>query len=131
MFWSFFYNSSPQGNHHKKHFSEIKIGDTLYSVHEHLYYDKSISVAPLLEYIIAEGKAARFVKGGYTQVVIHAVVDHVLRVYYYKISDLEKSFFRKYEDAVRVAIRATEEHERVWGWCDGKLRRPWENSDSH
>lgn len=121
MFWFFFKNSPTQ--------EKIRIGDTLYSVHEHLYYDKSISAAPLLEYIIAEGKAARFIKGGYTQVAIHAVVDHVLMVYYYKTSDLGKSFFWKYEDAVRVAIRATEEHERVWGWCVGKLRRPWENKE--
>ena len=63
--------------------------------------------------------------------MIHAEVDHVLKVYFYKISGLEKSFFRKYEDAVQAAIRATEEYERVWGWCDGKLRRTWENSDSH
>ena len=130
MFWIFFNNSSPQGNHHKKRFPKIKIGDILYSVHEHLYYDKSIKDAPFFEYIVVKGEAVRFIKGGYTQVVIHAEVDHVLEVYFYKISGLEKSFFRKYEDAVRAAIRATEEYERVWGWCDGKLRRSWENSDS-
>ena len=131
MFWFFFLNSSPKGRPRKKHFSKIKIGDTLYSVQEHLYYDKRIKAAPFFEYIVVKGKAVRFIKGGYTQVVIHAEVDHVLEVYFYKISGLGKSFFRRYEDAVQAAIRATEEYERVWGWCDGKLRRPWENSDSH
>lgn len=131
MFWVFFECSSSQRKIRKKHFTNIKIGDILYSVHEHLYYDKSVQDAPFIEYIVVKGKAVRFIKGGYTQVVIHAEVDHILKVYFYKISDLEKSFFRKYEDAVRAAIHATEEYERVWGRFYGKLRRPWENSDSH
>lgn len=126
MFWIFFDDSPPQSSSQK---GKIRIGEILYSVHEHLYYDKSVRTAPFLEYIIAEGKAVRFITGGYTQVVIHAEVDHILKVYHYKISDLGKSFFRKYEDAVRVAARTTEEYERAWGWCDGKLRRPWENKE--
>lgn len=105
---------------------QIAIGETLYSVHEHLYYDKNISPAPLLEYIVVDGKVVRFVKGGYTQVVIRAEVDHVTKLYFFKTTELEKTFFRKYKDALQLAIRRTEEHERAWGWCEGKLRRNWE-----
>lgn len=126
MFWFFFKDNSLKGMSKKE---KIKIGDILYSVHEHLYYDRNIQAAPIKEYIVVEGKAVRFIKGGYTQVAIHAEVDHVLNVYYYKPSDFEKCLFRKYEDAVQAAICMTEEYERVWGWCDGRLRRPWENKD--
>lgn len=126
MFWFFFKDNSPKGMNIKE---EIKIGDILYSVQEHLYYDRNIQVAPLKEYIVVEGKAARFIKGSYTEVAIHAEVDHVLHVYYYKTSDLEKCLFRKYEDAVQAAIRVTDEYERIWGRYLGKLRRPWENED--
>lgn len=109
--------------------SPIIIGETLYSVHEHRYYDKSIKPAPLLEYIIAKGTAIRFIKGGYTQIVIRAEVDCVTELYFYKTTELGKTFFRKYEDAVQLAMRMTEEHERVWGWCDGKLRKPWQQDE--
>lgn len=107
----------------------VKTGDTLYFVQEHLYYDKSKQTAPFFEYIVVEGKVVRFNKGGYTEIVLHAKVDHILNVYYYKTSDFEKSIFRDYKDAVRQAIRATEMHERKWEWMDGKLRRTWEQDE--
>lgn len=110
VFWFFFKDNSPKGTNKKE---GIKIGDILYSVHEHLYYDWNIQVAPLKEYIVVEGKAVRFIKGGYTQVEINATVDHVLQVYYYKPSDLGKCLFRKYEDAVQSAIRVTDKYERI------------------
>lgn len=123
MFWFFFKSSPPQNSPPQE---KLRIGEILYSVHEHLYYDKSVQAAPLTEFIIVEGKVVRFIKGDYTQAVIHAEVDHILRVYYYKISDLEKRLFRRYEDAVGIAVQKTENFERAWGWCVGKLRRPWE-----
>lgn len=43
------------------------VGSKLWDVHENMYYDKSVKVAPLVEYVVTEGTVTGYFEGGYVQ----------------------------------------------------------------
>lgn len=104
-----------------------ELGTKMYFVLEHLYYDKSIRTAPLLEYCVCEGTVRNYIKGGYTEMVlIGQGADHFQVLSYFRIGEIGNHvFFTPYEAAL-LAKKMTEDYERTWAWIgDAPLRRSW------
>lgn len=106
-----------------------EIGSILWDVHEHLYYDKSVTVSPLKEYVVTLGEVVGFFEGGFVEVkMVGEVPGHGRMPRHHKLSDIDKSMvFRTPRGAALYAKALTEEYEKTWGWTkDPPMRRTWE-----
>ena len=106
-----------------------EIGSTLWDVHEHLYYDYSVTVAPLTEYVVTPGEVFGYFEGGFVEIkLVGAVPGYGRMPRYHKLSDIGKKYvFRTPREAALYAKELTERHERTWGWTgEPPLRRTWE-----
>lgn len=103
------------------------IGTKMYSVHEHLYYDKSIRTSPLTEYCVCEAEVRGFFEGGYVEICLTGKIpDRGMVPYRYRLKDVGEKVFYTPREAAELAQRMTEKHERTWGWMgDPPMRRPW------
>ena len=106
------------------------IGETLYVVREHLYYQVG-HAGPLLEYVVCEGKLRDFIEGKYVQMMLLLRGAGANNLAYPKLNDLGKTVFRTVREAALLAKEMTEDYERRWAftarWGDIPLRRPWED----
>lgn len=106
------------------------IGSKMWDVHENLYYDKSVKVAPLVEYVVTEGKVTGYFEGGYVEICMTGPVPRgdlsfpVPRRH--KISDIGKRVFYTAREAALLAKELTEKYERTWAWTNAPpMRRTW------
>lgn len=105
-----------------------QIGDTMYCVIEHLYYDKAIQVAPFLEYVVFAGSVKRLITVRRTDIeLVGKGPDGYILLEYRRLQDIGKSVFYTASEAAALAERMTADHEARWGWSDAPLRRPWEH----
>ena len=107
------------------------VGSKLWDVHENLYYDKSVKVAPLVEYVVTEGEVTGYYEGGYVEICMTGPVPDGDRSFPYprrhKLSDIGKRVFYTAREAALLAKEQTEKYERTWGRTkDPPLRRTWE-----
>lgn len=107
------------------------VGTVMWDVHENLYYDKAVSVAPLTEYVVTSAPVTDYFEGGYVELKMCGPVPHGDRSFpmprFHKLSDIgSKVFYTARETALR-ARELTEKHERTWAWAsDPPMRRTWE-----
>ncbi len=106
------------------------IGTTMYTVWEHLYYDRSVRTGPLMEYVVCEGKVTGFFEGSWLDIKLRGPnADGHLTPYTRRLQDIGRTVFYTEREAAELARRKTEDYERRWGWVgspDIPLRRPWE-----
>ena len=111
------------------------VGTVLWTVHEHLYYAPD-HVAPLKEYVVLPSVVTGYYKGGYVEICMSCRVPGSYDGTAYptpirrRMSDLGKTVFFTVQEAVGLAKKLTEDHERIWGWCDEPLRRLWEKEET-
>lgn len=109
-----------------------EIGTVMWDVHENLYYDKSVEVAPLTEYVVTSAQITDYFEGGYVELKMCGPVPHGDRSFptprFHKLSDVGKQIvFYTAREAALYAKELTEKYERTWGWClKQPLRRTWE-----
>jgi hypothetical protein len=109
-----------------------EIGTVMWDVHENLYYDKTVSVAPLTEYVVTSAPITDYFEGGYVEMKMCGPVPHGDRSFptprFHKLSDVGKKIvFYTAREAALFAKELTEKYERTWGWClKQPLRRTWE-----
>ena len=106
-----------------------EIGSILWDVHEHLYYDKSVRISPLTEYVVTPGEVVGYFEGGFVEVkLVGEVPGHGRLPRHHKLSDIGKrKVFYTAREAALYAKELTEKHERTWAWTkDPPMRRTWE-----
>ena len=107
-----------------------EIGTILWDVHENLYYDYSLSTAPLPEYVVTSAPVTGFYEGGFVEICMVGPVPNGDRSFPYprrhKLSNIGKTVFGTALEAAIYAKQLTEKYERTWGWClKQPLRRTW------
>lgn len=110
-----------------------EIGTVMWDVHENLYYDYSLSPAPLTEYVVTSAPITGFYEGGFVEICMVGPVPNGDRSFPYprrhKLSDIGKTVFGTAVEAAIYAKQLTEKYERTWGWCLKRpLRRTWEKN---
>ena len=108
-----------------------EIGTILWDVHEHLYYDRTVDVAPRKEYVVTSATVTGYYEGGFVVLCLVGPVPNGDRSFPYprqhKLSDIGKTVFGTALEAAIYAKELTEKYERTWGWClKCPLRRTWE-----
>ena len=108
-----------------------EIGTVMWDVHENLYYDYSLSPAPLKEYVVTSAPVTGFYEGGFVEICMVGPVPKGDRSFPYprrhKLSDIGKTVFGTALEAAIYAKQLTEKYERTWSWClKQPLRRKWE-----
>lgn len=104
----------------------LPIGNTLYTVEESIC-DRWFSGQPY-HYEIIHGEISRINEGGYKEYVVQAVnrLGRKSNLLYLKTSNLGRSFFLTEQEAVEMAERMTDRHEKTWR---EKLLRPWRENE--
>lgn len=107
------------------------IGTTMYAVREHLYYDRSVRLAPFKEYVVFEGKVIGFFEGSWVDIELRGLdPEGYMTLHYERLKDIGTKVFYTTREAAELARKMTEDYERRWSWLgppDIPLRRPWEN----
>jgi hypothetical protein len=109
-----------------------EIGTVMWDVHENLYYDKIVDVAPLIEYVVTSAPITGYYEGGFVEICMVGPVPDGDRSFPYprrhRLSDLgNKIVFTTAREAAIYAQELTEKYERTWAWClKQPLRRTWE-----
>ena len=108
-----------------------EIGTVMWDVHENLYYDFSVSPAPLKEYVVTPAPVTGYYEGGFVEICMTGPVPRgdlcptVPRRH--KLADIGKMVFYTAREAALYAQELTEKYERTWGWTqDPPMRRTWE-----
>ena len=107
------------------------IGTELYAVHRHLFY-KPGRTGPFEEFVVFAGKIREHLPGpkklmrleGFTPEG-HTILD------YRSLDDIGKTVFTTAREAAVLALKKTEDYERIWAWTekygDVPMRRTWES----
>lgn len=108
-----------------------QIGDTVYGVLEHLYYERR-RPAPFIskEYVVCKGRVEATYEwvGGRKQnakVLFIGPERHRTTLCFPLFADFGKKVFYDRADAVALAERMTDDYERRWAWTGETCRRPW------
>lgn len=111
--------------------SKVNIGDTVYFVVEH-YYHRLDRAGAFMEYLLVSGIVKEIISLGYKEVKIKSVIDNVIHLHFYKLSNYGKTFFPNYNDALSAAIHSADVYDRTWsGITKEKIRRPWETENGY
>lgn len=108
-----------------------EVGTVMWDVHENLYYDRTVDVAPLKEYVVTSAPVTGYYEGGFVEICMVGPVPKGNRSFPYprrhKLSDIGKTVFGTAREAALYAKELTEKYERTWGRCLKRpLRRTWE-----
>lgn len=104
-----------------------KIGDTLWGVWEHRYYNEKRLVE--LEYVVYPVKITRFFKGKYVDVHCVGVdVDGHTAVHWVAVKSIGKSVFYNPTDAAKYAEAISDYYDKHYAFCGTPIRRTqWEH----
>ena len=110
----------------------LDIGMELYFIEESIT-DRWFSGDPY-HYEITHGKITRINVGGYKQYVVPTInrLGRQTSLMYAKTSELGKTFWLTYQEAVDAAEKATENYEKRWGRICRDLvpmMRPWREDE--
>ena len=109
----------------------LNIGTTIYTLEESIA-DRWFSGIPY-HFEIVHGKIERINIGGYKQYVVPTInrLGRQTSLIYAKTSEIGKSFWLTYQEAVEAAEKATDSYEKRWGRiCKGlvPMMRPWRDT---
>lgn len=94
----------------------------MYTVWEHLYYDHSISQAPLKEYVVCEGKVTGFFEGSWVDILLKGPNPNGFTTpYSCRLQDIGTKVFYVAREAAEYARELTKKYERTWRrWAMGR-----------
>ena len=104
-----------------------KIGDTLWGVREHRYYNEKRLVE--LEYVVYPGKITRFFKGRYVDAhCIGVDVDGHTVVHWVAVKSIGKSVFSNAVDAAKYAAEMSDYYDKHYSFGGKQIKRTqWEH----
>lgn len=104
-----------------------KIGDTLWGVWEHRYYNENRLVE--LEYVVYPVKITRFFKGKYVDAHCVGVdVDGHTAVHWVAVKSIGKSVFSNAVDAAKYAAEMSDYYDKHYSFGGKQIKRTqWEH----
>lgn len=101
---------------------QIKTGDTVWGVHEHMYYIKG-EASPRVEYVVTKETVKRFIQGSYREIM----TSDGKTPSYYQAKHFGDVVFLTAKEAAEGAKIRTDRYDSIRGKRGAKpMRRTWE-----